>query len=213
MGKIRLVYVLFGISPRIWNGLRTYTEVPLYYCLEANCLRLEPQRTALHAVRDGVRAQGPSVPLWLDLPLPLPHTPIFTVITFDSLKQASQSEVKVMLRPTVSRPVCLGIKHRSGGYGQIFITVRRLRVFYMGHPLWREDGSVFYNVQYTIYLHFRVMTLMYWQCIQGQSTFQSQSYFTTGGVPPISSSWRQAPWDSRPVILFFNWTLAVIVPM
>jgi hypothetical protein len=30
MGKIRLVYVLFGISPRIWNGLRTYTEVPLY---------------------------------------------------------------------------------------------------------------------------------------------------------------------------------------
>jgi hypothetical protein len=30
MGKIRLVYVLFGISPRIWNELRTYTEVPLY---------------------------------------------------------------------------------------------------------------------------------------------------------------------------------------
>jgi hypothetical protein len=30
IGKIRLVYVLFGISPRIWNGLRTYTEVPLY---------------------------------------------------------------------------------------------------------------------------------------------------------------------------------------
>jgi lysylphosphatidylglycerol synthetase-like protein (DUF2156 family) len=30
MGKIRFVYVLFGISPRIWIGLRTYTEVPLY---------------------------------------------------------------------------------------------------------------------------------------------------------------------------------------
>jgi hypothetical protein len=27
---------------------------------------------------------------------------------------------------------------------------------------------------------------------------QSQSYFTTGGLPPISSSWRRAPWDSRP---------------
>jgi hypothetical protein len=27
---LRFVYVLFGISPRIWNGLRTYTEVPLY---------------------------------------------------------------------------------------------------------------------------------------------------------------------------------------
>jgi hypothetical protein len=29
---------------------------------------------------------------------------------------------------------------------------------------------------------------------------QSQSYFTTGGLPPVSSSWRQAPWDSRPEI-------------
>jgi hypothetical protein len=31
---------------------------------------------------------------------------------------------------------------------------------------------------------------------------QSQSYFTTGGLPPISSSWRQVPWDLRPDILF-----------
>jgi hypothetical protein len=31
---------------------------------------------------------------------------------------------------------------------------------------------------------------------------QSQSYFMTGGLPPISSSWRQAPWDTRLEISF-----------
>jgi hypothetical protein len=40
-----------------------------------------------------------------------------------------------------------------------------------------------------------------------------QSYFTTGGLPPISSSWRQKPRDPRPEILFSNWTLAAMVLM
>jgi hypothetical protein len=42
---------------------------------------------------------------------------------------------------------------------------------------------------------------------------RGQSYFTTGGLPPIILCRREAPWESRPVISFANWTLAVIVFM
>jgi hypothetical protein len=130
----------------------------------------------------------------------------------------------LMLRPTVSWPVCLGIK--------LFIAVRQLRVCWCG-ALSLTRGRVC-NLQLLLVLasavilgsesrgtrdHIllsqipdfpfrRLLRLagLRWtystQPPESESESESQNYFTTGGPPPISSSRGRAPWDSRPDFFF-----------
>jgi hypothetical protein len=58
-------------------------------------------------------------------------------------------QVQVILRPTVSRPVCPSIWPPPGTREYFFLStemiIRHLSLYNMGRPLWQEDGSVIYS--------------------------------------------------------------------
>jgi hypothetical protein len=87
--------------------------------------------------------------------------------------------LSLILRPTVSRPVCLGLKHPSGAYDQIFITVS-CRFVDVGCCLWREDGQSFSDPSpmglVTIFYCLRFETSLF------VASYDSQGY--GGGIRP-----------------------------
>jgi hypothetical protein len=87
---------------------------------------------------------------------------------------------RLQLLPVLASAVILGSKsHRTRGH----ILMSQIR----DSPNLKGQGPVFISSR-------NRMTQLYPQVL-GSS--ESQSYFTTGGLPPISLSWRQAPWGSR----------------
>jgi hypothetical protein len=74
--------------------------------------------------------------------------------------------LSLILRPMVSQPVCLRIKHPSGAYDQIFITVRQLRVCSYGARALSDERT---GLSFTIAAgprrrsHSRVRVPWYWR--------------------------------------------------
>jgi hypothetical protein len=119
----------------------------------------------------------------------------------------STCQVKVKIRPTICRPVCLGVKHQFGTKTRFFFCLIVAGLLIWGTFSEERKGLSFtmYNIFifymslheciYTIYTRLlSVQTLSIWG--------QSQSYDTTDGQW-ASLFWNKAPiWSLRPDLYY-----------
>jgi hypothetical protein len=68
--------------------------------------------------------------------------PLLVIWPFTVCKRSLSLSLSLMLRPMISRPVCLGIKHPSGAYDQILLLSDSCWFVDVGRSSWREDVSV-----------------------------------------------------------------------
>jgi hypothetical protein len=74
------------------------------------------------------------------------HLAIFKREYTNSRNLSLTDLLELMVWPTVSRPIRLGVGHAFGAHDQIFLfpffCLTIALFFVLGRPLWREDGSV-----------------------------------------------------------------------
>jgi hypothetical protein len=116
------------VSSRIWGSWPD-----IYYSLTLTLLLLwgglSDGRTGLSFVK----AAGPSQRILSWVRVTWDSRPYFAV-SYLRFPFSSSLSFSLMLRPTVSRPVCPGTKHPSGTYDQIFISLWQLRFCFCGAP-------------------------------------------------------------------------------